>query len=98
MVDDEERLERWRAILSGEDLGHRLETHGYFLTMQKRPTADADWQKILKNEFEFFQNNAIWKKLPHEFHKNVGTIELRKKLSDELCRLIKTWYISFKCN
>ena len=76
----------------GEDPDHRL-AHGYYLTMQERPEPDSTWIQNLKNESDFFQESPVWTKLDESAKKCTGTLELRKKLSLELSRLIKTRYI-----
>jgi hypothetical protein len=91
MVTDEERFQRWRSIIAGQDPHHRL-FHGYFATMQKRPSSQATWQENLRNEAQFFRTDPIWAKLDWTV-RCIGTLELRKKLSLELSKLIKERYI-----
>jgi len=88
-VTDADNFERWKQIITGEDRPHRL-IHGYYLTMQRRPNAIATWQECLQNENKYFEHNPTWSELGHAFQKFVGTLELRKKLSLELSRLIKS--------
>lgn len=92
-VTDEERFERWRSIIAGEDRAHRL-AHGYYLTMQRRPGATATRQECLHSEIRFFETSPHWAGLGLQYQKFIGTIELRRKLSNELTALIKTRYIS----
>ena len=91
MVTDEERFRRWSSIISGQDLEHRL-THGYFLTMQRRPNLTSTWQDNLIGESQYFRTDPFWTQLGEKFRGCIGTVELRKKLSLELSKLIKTRY------
>ena len=86
-----EVFKRWHSIIKGEDPDHRL-AHGYYLTMQERPEPNSTWIQNLKNESDFFQTSPFWTKLDESAKKCIGTLELRKKLSLELSRLIKTRY------
>jgi hypothetical protein len=88
MVTDEERFERWLSIIAGDDTEQRL-AHGYYITMQRRPTAMATWQTNLASETDFFRRNPLWSMIPETFVHCIGTLELRKKLSVELSKLIQ---------
>ena len=85
---DLEHFQRWKTIICGDDKDHRL-VHGYYITMQRRPTPDSTWADNLANELSFFENDPTWKIFPQTMQHVVGTIELRRKLSTELSRLIK---------
>jgi len=91
MVTDEQRFQRWSAIIAGDDIEHRL-AHGYYLTMQKRPSATASWLDNHNNESQFFRTDNLWSRLTERHRRCFGTVELRRKLSLELSRLIKNRY------
>ena len=84
MVTNADAFHRWRSIIAGEDAEHRL-VHGYFLTMQYPASEDDSW----KTEMEFLEQHRFWSKLDHSFPNQIGTLQLRKKLSIELSQLIK---------
>lgn len=88
MVTDAERFQRWISIITGDDKEQRL-SHGYYLTMQRRATAMSTWKNNLDGETEFFRRNPLWGKLRESFVGSIGTLELRKKLSIELSKLIQ---------
>jgi hypothetical protein len=63
--------------------------------MQNRPEEqdDATWQKTLEMETKFFAEDKIWSQLPDRLRQSTGSIQLRKKLSLELSRLIRKRYV-----
>ena len=87
MVTNADAFGRWRSIIAGEDAEHRLK-HGYYLTMQYPATEEDPWD----NEVEFFEQHRMWAKLDNSFDYQIGTFQLRKKLSVELSQLIKDRY------
>jgi hypothetical protein len=92
MVTDDERLQRWISIIAGEDKEQFL-AHGYYVTMQRRRTSMSTWKDNLESEKDFFQKNPLWRTLQGTSAlDSVGTLELRKKLSLELSKLIQIRY------
>jgi len=87
MVTNADAFSRWRSIIAGEDAEHRLK-HGYYLTMQYPASEEDPWS----NEIEFFEQHRMWSKLDNCFGYQIGTFQLRKKLSVELSQLIKDRY------
>jgi hypothetical protein len=87
-VSEEERFKRWSTIIAGEDPEHRL-AHGYYLTMQSRRSPTPTWEDNLVGESNFFRTAPFWTRLGDKFRRCIGSVQLRKKLSSELSRLIK---------
>ena len=86
MVTDVELYQRWASIVNGSEPQHHL-AHGYYITMQHRPQPDSTWQQILESETTFFINTSSWSTLVPP--SRLGCLPLRKKLSEELCDLIR---------
>jgi hypothetical protein len=86
---DQERIDRWRGIISGEDKEHAL-AHGYYLTMQMRRDPTSTLKDTLVHEMEFFHSSPLWTPIAlSPFGERIGINKLRKKLSYELSRLIE---------
>jgi len=84
MVTTADAFHRWRSIIAGEDPEHGL-MHGYYLTMQYPASEEDPWD----DEMEFFQQHRLWSKFDASFRAQIGTFQLRRKLSVELSELIK---------
>jgi hypothetical protein len=91
-VKDQERFRQWGAIIAGENRQHSL-FHGYFVTMAGFPSSITKWEEKILKEKKFFVENKLWKTVPEPLKQRLGSLQLRKKLSLELSRVIQQRYL-----